>query len=54
MGSQKREKAKSRILRRQRLNAYAFLYDAWLRNEPPRWRIISHWLWKKREPVWRE
>lgn len=23
---------------------------AWKRREPPKWRFISHWLWKNEKP----
>lgn len=45
--SQKREKRRRRVLRYW----YQKDYEGWLRNEPPKWRILSRWRWKKRRPV---
>lgn len=40
--------------KRKRLNArmeYIAKFDAWLRKEPPRWRIIQWIRWKKSRPL---
>lgn len=45
--SQKREK----IRRRLAGSDYRWELEKWRGREPPRWRFISHWLWKKDKPV---
>ena len=45
--SQKREKKRRRDLREDYLREMMW----WVYCEPPRWRFISHWLWKKDKPV---
>lgn len=45
--SQRREKRRRREVRMR----YASEWMAWLANEPPRWRFIRHWRWKKAEPT---
>lgn len=45
--SQKREKKRRRLARYD----YQVELEFWRRWEPPRWRFISHWLWKKDKPV---
>ena len=45
--SQKREKKRRRDLRYN----YRWELNLWRCCEPPRWRFISHWLWKKDKPV---
>lgn len=44
--SQRREKIHRRIARRE----YLYELERWRRREPPMWRFISHWLWKKDKP----
>lgn len=44
--SEKREKRRRYILRAQ----HRMAWDRWRREEPPKWRIIRHYLWKQREP----
>ena len=36
--------------RRAAKRAYEHRIECWLENEPPRWRIIQHYLWKKDKP----
>ena len=45
--SQKREKKR----RRKEKEVYRWYLERWHSWEPPRWRFISHWIWKKRKPV---
>ena len=42
----KRNAQRRRAARRE----YEFQLEVWRRQEPPRWRLLSHWLWKKDEP----
>lgn len=40
--------------KRRRFNErmeYAAEFNAWLRKEPPMWRIFEWWRWKKTRPV---
>ena len=45
--SQKREKKRRGCARYD----YQLELALWHSCEPPRWRFISHWLWKKDKPV---
>ena len=44
--SQRREKKRRRIARQD----YLYQLERWRRCEPPWWRFISHYLWKKDKP----
>ena len=44
--SAKREKRRRRAIRRE----YEFQLEGWRNWEPPKWRLLSHWLWKKDKP----
>lgn len=45
--SQKREKRRRREIRLR----FESEWSTWRMNEPPRWRLIRHWRWKKAEPI---
>ena len=45
--NQKRAKKRRSMVR----GAYHYLLEQWRLAEPPRWRFISHWRWKKRKPM---
>ncbi len=44
--------------RRQRKREYNWYmkagadYRHYMEKEPPRWKIISHWIWKRKMPKW--
>ena len=45
--SQKQAKKRRRLVR----GAYNYLLERWRQCEPPWWRFISHWRWKKNKPM---
>ncbi len=45
--NQKQAKYRRRMVR----YAYDYLLEQWQLREPPWWRFISHWRWKKNKPV---
>ena len=42
----KRNKQRRRAARRE----YEFQLERWKNREPPKWCLLSHWLWKKDKP----
>lgn len=52
--SQKREKRRRAAERDTKRMWYSWHYQCWLDDEPPRWRVLSHLLWRMRKPKWEE
>lgn len=47
--------SRKRTQKKREYNRAMWLYAQvrrWYASEPPRWRVISHWLWKRRKPKW--
>lgn len=44
--SAKRNAQRRRAARRE----YELRLEVWRDNEPPKWRLLAHWLWKKDKP----
>ena len=45
--NQKQAKKRRRMVR----YGYNYLLKQWRLSEPPWWRFISHWRWKKNKPM---
>lgn len=50
--SARREKLRRLLDIRYSKKQYRKAWERWKRREPPKWKIISHWIWSKREPKW--
>ena len=45
-----RHKSKKQRKKEYREFRYNRALRNWIREEPPEWRLISHWLWQRRKP----